>query len=182
MTAIRIAVLSTLLAVCGSSQALAKEKKPTRSTQSADEDTAASKRLTLVERSSPKGFSIKVPENATATQDQWSSTYKLLLPAEAAPVTVTVTPETLDELTPITHLDKAVEFLSSKRSGPRKPTPSEQRELPNGYLVVFGPDYDIHAVHVIRNGKEVQVQAHCTGPSARLAELKEMCLSVKATK
>ena len=90
--------------------------------------------------------------------------------------------ETLDELTPITSLDKAVEAVLAARPRGMTATVSEQKELPRGYLVVIGPEYDTYAVNVIRNGKEVQVKAHCTGPSSRLEEIKELCLSVKPTK
>ncbi|MDY7227717.1 hypothetical protein [Hyalangium rubrum] len=178
MTSLRAVVLSSLLCLSYAPSALAKEKKPSGGAKPSE-----TKRLELVERSSTRGFAIKVPSEATGTQDDWSMTYKTLVAPDSTPINVVVSVESLDEFTPVTNLDKAVESITSKRRpGALKPPVSEQRELPNGYLVVLGPQYDTHAVHVIRNGKEVQVKADCTGPSSRLEALKEMCLSVKPTK
>ena len=129
-----------------------------------------------------RGFTIKLPRDFTATQDEWSSTYKMVLAPDSAQLKAVIAVESLDELNPITSLETAVSFITSKRPPGVKTTLAEQQEIPRGYLVVIGPDYDIFTVHVIRNGKEAQVRAQCSGPGSRLKELKEMCLSVKPSK
>jgi hypothetical protein len=175
-----VIVLSALLCVLATHQAFAKEKKPSGSTAAARSRTA--KRTALEERSDPKGFTIKVPVHATEKRDEWSTVYSASLLPDAALINVTVKVETLDELTAVTSLEKAVEAVLSSRPRGMTATISEQKELPGGYLVVVGPVYDVYAVDVIRNGKDAQVRAHCSGPTSRLQELKDICLSVKPTK
>ncbi|HYH99903.1 hypothetical protein [Hyalangium sp.] len=182
MTSVRAIVFCPLLTVLVATAAIAKEKKPTGSTRSSSSKSSAGKRPQLEERSDPKGFTLKVPGTTTEKRDDWTTTYSARLLPDGALVKATVTVDVLDELTPVTNLDKAVEAVLAARPRGMQATLSEQRELPNGYLVIIGPEYDTYAVTVIRNGKEVQVKAHCTGPSSRLEELKEMCLSVKPTK
>jgi hypothetical protein len=179
MTSTRAVVLSTLLCLCVAPSADAREKKPTGSAKASK---SADKGPEWVERSDPKGFTLKVPKEFTEKRDEWSTTYRVVLAPDSAQLNTVVSSEMLDELTPITSLEKAVEFITSKRPGGVKTTVAEQQEIPKGYLVVIGPDYDIYTVHVIRNGKEVQVKAQCSGPGTRLKELKEMCLSLKPTK
>jgi hypothetical protein len=180
---IQATVLSTLLFVLIAAAADAKEKKPTGSAKPpAAGKSRAPKRSPLVERSDPKGFTLKVPAEATEQRDEWSTSYSARLPPDSTLIKATVTVETLDELTPITSLDKAVEAVQAARPRGMRAAVSEQRELPKGYLVIIGPEYGTYAVDVIRNGKEVQVKAHCTGPASHLEEIKEMCLSVKPTK
>ncbi len=184
MSSIRAMVLSTLLSVLIAPPALAKEKKPTKSAgHSSAAKASAAKHLQWVEKSDPKGFTLKVPGEASEKRDEWSTSYAVLLATDSAQLNATVKVETLDELTPVNSLDKAVAAAVSAR--PRGSPPaniSEQREVPGGYLVVIGPDYDTYAVDVTRNGKEIQVKAHCTGPGSHLEDLKAMCLSVKPTK
>jgi hypothetical protein len=183
MTSLRAAVLATLLCVGLATPAAAKEKKPTGSTKPAPAaKPAAEKGPQWVEKSDPKGFTIKVPREFTEKRDEWSTSYSVLLAPDSAQLNTVVSVEMLDELTPVTSLEKAVSFITSKRPGGVKTTVAEQKEVPNGYLVIIGPDYDIYSVHVIRNGQETQVKAQCSGPGTRLRELKEMCLSVKPTK
>ncbi|MFL5349393.1 MAG: hypothetical protein ACJ8AT_31720 [Hyalangium sp.] len=184
MTSIRTMVLSTLLCVLLAPPAIAKEKKPTKSAGHASASKAsAAKRPQWVEKSDPKGFTLKVPGEATEKRDEWSTSYAVLLAADSEKLNATVRVETLDELTPVTTVDKAVEAaLSQRPRGGPPPNITEQREVPGGFLVVIGPDYDTYAVDVTRNGKEIQAKAHCTGPSSHLEELKAMCLSVKPTK
>jgi hypothetical protein len=183
MTFVRAVVLSTLLCVWATPLALAKEKKPTGGARpTAAGKPAEENRLEWVERSDPKGFTLKVPQGATDKRDEWSTTYEIVLASDSSRLKAIVSVEALDEFTPITDLDKAVAFATTRRPGAMKATVAEQRGLPDGYLVVIGPEYDLYTVHVIRNGKEVQVKAQCSGPSARLRELKELCLSVKPTK
>lgn len=183
MTSIRAVVLSTLLCVWAASPALAKEKKPTGSARPAAAGKPAEEnRLEWVERSDPRGFTLKVPQGTTDKRDEWSTTYQTILAADSSRLKAVVSVEALDEFTPITDLDKAVTFASTRRPGAIRATVAEQRTLPDGYLVVIGPDYDLYTVHVIRNGKEVQVKAQCSGPGARLKELKALCLSMKPTK
>ncbi|HVG59447.1 MAG TPA: hypothetical protein VNA24_12895 [Hyalangium sp.] len=177
----QIILLGTLLSVLAP-QAIAKEKKPSKSTSASSSKSRAAKGTALEERSDPKGFTIKVPLTSTEKRDEWSTTYSANLLPDGAVLTVTVKVETLDELTPITSLDKAVEAVLAARTRGLTGTVSEQKELPNGYLVIIGPEYDTYAVDVIRNGKEVQVKAHCTGPASRLEELKGICLSLKPSK
>lgn len=184
MTSIRAIVLSTLLSVLVATPATAKEKNSTKSAGHAPASKSTARRgAPLVEKSDPKGFTLKVPGEATEKRDEWSTSYAVLLSADSAQLNATIKVETLDELTPINSLDKAVEaVLSARPRGSPKGNISEQREVPGGWLVVIGPDYDTYAVDVTRNGKEVQVKAHCTGPSSHLKELKDLCLSVKPTK
>jgi hypothetical protein len=183
MSSLRAGVLSTLLCVCVATPAAAREKKPSGSTRSSTAGKpAAEKSPPSVEKSDPKGFTLKVPREFTEKRDEWSTSYRVVLAPDSAQLNAVISVEMLDELTPITSLDKAVESITSKRPGGVKTTLAEQREVPNGYLVIIGPDYDFYTVHVIRNGKEVQVQAQCSGPGTRLKELKELCLSVKPTK
>ncbi|PTL75482.1 hypothetical protein [Vitiosangium sp. GDMCC 1.1324] len=180
MTSIRAIVLSTLLPVLVATPAAAKEKKPTKSAAS---KSTAGRSTPAVERSDPKGFTINVPGEVTEKRDEWSTSYATLLSADSVKLNATIKVVTLDELTPDTNLDKAVEAaLALRPQGAPKGNVTEQREVPRGYLVVIGPDYDTYSVDVTRNGKEVQVKAHCTGPGSHLKELKEMCLSVKPTK
>jgi hypothetical protein len=181
MTSARAAVLLCLLSLCVASTALAGEKKPAGKS-STSRKSSADKALQWEEQSDPKGFTLKVPREFTSKRDEWATSYRVVLPGDAAQLNTVVSVEMLDELTPITSLEKAVAFVTSKRPAGVKTTVAEQRELPNGYLVVIGPDYDIFTLHVIRNGKEVQVRAQCSGPASRLKELKELCLSVKPTK
>jgi len=181
MTSPRAAVLLSLLSLCVASTALAGEKKPSGK-PAASRKPAADKALQWEEHSDPKGFTLKVPREFTVKRDEWSTSYRVVLPQDSAQFNTVVSVEMLDELTPITSLEKAVAFVTSKRPAGVKTTVAEQQELPKGYLVVIGPDYDIFTLHVIRNGKEVQVKAHCTGPGTRLEEIKELCLSVKPTK
>ncbi|WP_224244379.1 hypothetical protein [Hyalangium gracile] len=182
MTSIRAVVLSTLLCVGVATSAAAKDKKPTGSARSSAASKSADKGPRWVEVSDPSGYTLKVPQEFTEKREEWSTSYRAVLPPDSAQLKAVVSVETLDELTPITNLEKAVESITSKRPGGVRTTIAEQRDVPSGYLVVIGPDYDIYTVHVIRNGKEVQVKAQCSGPATRLKELKEMCLSVKATK
>jgi len=183
MTSAQALVLSTLFSALLATPAAAKEKKPAGSAKTSSAGkSSAGRRSQWLERSDPKGFTLKVPADAAEKRDEWSTTFSANLPPDSALIKVTVTVEALDELTPITNLDKAVEAVLAARPRGMKATVSEQKELPNGYLVVIGPEYDTYAVDVIRNGKEVQVKAHCTGPGSRLEELKELCLSVKPTK
>jgi len=177
MKPIQALVLSTLLSALLAAPALAKEKKPSSSAK-----PGAGRRANWVEKSDPKGFTIRAPIDVSEKRDEWSTTYSATLPPDAALVKVTVSVDALDELTPITNLDKAVEAVLAARPRGMNATVSEQKELTNGYLVIIGPEYDTYAVDVIRNGKEVQVKAHCTGPGSRLEDLKELCLSVKPTK
>jgi hypothetical protein len=182
MKPVQALVLSTLLSALLAAPASAKEKKPAGSAKTSSGKSGAGRRSNWVEKTDPKGFTLKVPIDATEKRDEWSTTYSATLPPDSALIKATVAVEALDELTPITNLDKAVEAVLSARPRGMKATVSEQKELPNGYLVIIGPEYDTYAVDVIRNGKEVQVKAHCTGPGSRLEELKELCLSVKPTK
>jgi hypothetical protein len=179
MTSLRAAFLATLLSLCAAPPAAAGEKK---SRPAATRKPAADKGPPWEERSDPKGFTIKVPREYTEKRDEWSTSYRVVLAPDSAQFNTIVTVEMLDELTPITSLETAVAFITSKRPAGVKTTVAEQQEVPKGYLVVIGPDYDIYTVHVIRNGKEVQVKAQCSGPGSRLKELKEMCLSVKPSK
>jgi hypothetical protein len=178
----QIIVLGTLLSVLASPQAIAGEKKSSKSTSASASKSRAAKGPALAEKSDPRGFTIKVPPASTEKRDEWSTSYNANLLPDGAVITVTVKVETLDELTPITSLDKAVEAVLAARARGLSGTVSEQKELPNGYLVIIGPEYDTYAIDVIRNGKEVQVKAHCTGPASRLEELKVICLSLKPTK
>ncbi|HEX8703891.1 MAG TPA: hypothetical protein VF815_33980 [Myxococcaceae bacterium] len=179
MTPLRAAALTTLLSLCVAPPAAAGEKKSKPSaTRKSSEDSGPQ----WVEKSDIRGFSLKLPQGFTASQDDWSTTYKAVLPPDAAQVKAVIALESLDELNPITNMETAVSFITSKRPAGVKTTLAEQQEIPNGYLVVIGPDYDIYTVHVIRNGKEVQVRAQCSGPRSHLKELKEMCLSVKPAK
>jgi hypothetical protein len=177
----QVIVLGTLLSVLAAPLAIARDKKPSASTGAAAGKSRAAKRPTLEEKSDPKGFTIKVHPHASEKRDEWSTVYSATLP-DASVITVTVSVETLDELTPVTSLEKAVEAVLAARPRGMTATISEQKELPRGYLVIIGPEYGTYAVNVIRNGKEVQVKAHCSGPASRLEELKEICLSVKPTK
>jgi hypothetical protein len=163
-------------------QVLAKEKKSSGSTGAPAGKSRAAKRPQLEEKSDPRGFTIKVPAHATEKRDEWSTVYSASLLPDAALINATVKVETLDELTPVTSLEKAVEAVLAARPRGMTATISEQKELPRGYLVIIGPEYDTYSVTVIRNGKEVQVKAHCSGPASRLEELKEICLSMKPTK
>jgi hypothetical protein len=100
-----------------------------------------------------------------------------------AKLTAIIKVETLDEPTPTTTLDKAVEAaLAMRPRGAPQGNVTEQCEVPGGFLVVIGPDYDTYAVDVTRNGKEVQAKAHRTGQSPHLQKLRAMCLFVKPTK
>lgn len=181
MSSIRARVLSTLLCVLVATPALAKGKKPTG--HSAASRSSAAQHSQWVEKTDPKGFTLKVPGEAEEKRDEWSTSYAVPLAADSVKLHATITVEPLDELTPVKSLDKAVEAAEKNRPrGAPPPNINEQREVPGGFLVVIGPDYDTYAVDVTRNGKEVQVKAHCTGPSTHLAELKAMCLSVKPTK
>jgi hypothetical protein len=183
MKSIQALVLSTLLSALLAAPASAGEKKPAGSAKaSSSGKSGAGKRSNWVEKSDPKGFTIKAPIDATEKRDDWSTTYSAILAPDSALIKAAVTVEALDELTPITNLDKALEAVIAARPRGTKATVSEQKELPNGYLVIIGPEYDTYAVDVIRNGKEVQVKAHCTGPGSRLEDLKALCLSVKPTK
>jgi hypothetical protein len=165
------------------SPVVAKEKKPSGSGRpAAASKSAPAKGVQWEEKTDPKGFTVKVPRNSTDTRDDWSTTYAAFLAPDGARIKAVVNVEALDEFTAITSLDKAVESVMARRPGGRRAPIDEQRELPNGYLVIIGPEYDSHTVHVIRNGKEIQLKAECSGPSSRLAELKELCLSVKPTK
>lgn len=180
MTSIRAVVLGTLVSMLVATPAVAKEKKPAKS---AAGKSTASRNSSWAEKSDPKGFTIKVPGEATEKRDEWSTSYAVLLTGDAVKLNALIKVETLDELTPVNTLDKAVEAAIAQRPrGAPQPTITEQKEVPGGYLVVIGPDYDTYAVDLTRNGKEVQVKAHCTGPASHLKELKEMCLSVKPTK
>jgi len=181
MTSPRAAVLLALLSLCAAFAAHAAEKKSSGK-PAASRKSTADKRLQWEEKSDPKGFTLKVPREFTEKRDEWTTAYRVVLAPDSAQLNTVVSVEMLDELTPITSLEKAVAFVLSKRPAGVKTTIAEQQELPKGYLVVIGPDYDIFTLHVIRNGKEVQVRAQCSGPAARLKELKEMCLSVKPTK
>ncbi len=176
----QVIVLSALLCALAAHQALAKEKKSSGSTTASK--SRAAKRTALEQRSDPKGFTIKVPVHASEKRDEWSTVYSANLLPDAALINVTVKVETLDELTPVTSLETAIEAVLAARPRGMTATISEQKELPGGYLVVIGPVYDVYAVDVIRNGKDAQVRAHCSGPTSRLQDLKEMCLSVKATR
>ena len=178
----QVIVLGTLLSVLAAPLAIAKDKKRSGSTGAAAGKSRAAKRPALEEKSDPKGFTIKVPPHATEKRDEWSTVYSANMLPDAAVITVTVSVETLDELTPVTSLEKAVEAVLAARPRGMTATISEQKELPRGYLVIIGPEYGTYAVDVIRNGKEVQVKAHCSGPASRLEELKVICLSVKPTK
>jgi hypothetical protein len=184
MTSIRATVLSTLLSVLVATPAAAQEKKSTKGAGRASASKSTAGRDTpRVEKSDPRGFTLKVPGEATEKRDEWSTSYAVRLAADSTVLNATITVETLDELTPIDSLDKAAEAaLSARPRGAPKGNISEQREVPGGYLVVIGPDYGTYAVDVTRNGKEVQVRARCTGPGSHLKELKELCLSVKPTK
>jgi hypothetical protein len=183
MTSTRAVVLSTLLCVSFATSAAAREKKPTGSAKpSTAGKPGAEKSPQWVEKSDPKGFTLKVPREFTEKRDEWSTSYRVILAPDSAQLNAVVSVEMLDELTPITSLEKAVASITSKRPGGVQTTVAEQREVPNGYLVIIGPDYDIYTVHAIRNGKEVQVKAQCSGPGSRLKELQELCLSVKPTK
>jgi hypothetical protein len=173
-------VLCTLLSALLSVPASAKEKKSTG--KSSSSKSSGGKRPQWLEKSDPKGFTLKAPADVTEKRDEWTTTYSATLPPDAALLKAVVTVETLDEFTAVTNLDKAVEAVLAARPRGMQAAISEQKELPKGYLVIIGPEYDTYAVDVIRNGKEVQVKAHCTGPSARLEEIKELCLSVKPTK
>ncbi|MBN1209227.1 MAG: hypothetical protein JXB05_30495 [Myxococcaceae bacterium] len=182
MTPLRTLVLSALLFVCAATSAVAKEKKSTRSARTSAAGKSAEKGPQWVEKSDPKGFTLKVPRDSTEKRDEWSTSYAVSLAPDAARIRAVVNVEALDEFTAVTSLEKAVESILAKRPGGRTAPIEEQRELPNGYLVVIGPEYDSYAVHVIRNGKEIQLKAQCSGPSSRLAELKTLCMSVKPTK
>jgi hypothetical protein len=179
MSAPRAAVLAFLLSLCAATPADAGEKK---SKPAATRKPAADKGPQWEEKSDLKGFTIKVPREFTEKRDEWSTTYRVVLAPDSAQLNTVVSVEMLDELTPITSLETAVAFITSKRPAGVNTTIAEQQEVPNGYLVVIGPDYDIFTVHTIRNGKAVQVRAQCSGPGSRLKELKEMCLSVKPSK
>jgi hypothetical protein len=180
MTSIRAVVLGTLVSMLVATPAVAKDKKPAKSTAS---KSTASRSTSWVEKSDPKGFTIKVPGGTTEKRDEWSTSYAAVLAGDSVKLNATIKVETLDELTPVNSLDKAVEAAVALRPrGAPQATITEQKEVPGGYLVVLGPEYDTYAVDVTRNGKEVQVKAHCTGPASHLKELKEMCLSVKPTK
>jgi hypothetical protein len=184
MKSVQALVFGTLLSALLAAPAFAQEKKPKGSakTSSSSGKSSAGKQSQWLEKSDPKGFTLKAPADVTEKRDEWSTTFSATLPPDAALLKATVTVETLDEFTPVTNLDKAVEAVLAARPRGMKATVSEQKELPNGYLVIIGPEYDTYAVDVIRNGKEVQVKAHCTGPGTRLEEIKELCLSVKPTK
>jgi hypothetical protein len=181
MSALRAAVLVSLLSLCAAPPAAAGEKK-SKPAATRKPSAAADKGPQWEEKSDPKGFTIKVPHEFTEKRDEWSTTYRVVLAPDSAQLNTVVSVEMLDELTPITSLEKAVAFITSKRPAGVNTTIAEQQEVPNGYLVVVGPDYDIFTVHTIRNGKEVQVRAQCSGPRTRLKELKEMCLSVKPSR
>ncbi len=179
MTSLRAAVLLPLLSLCTTAPVEAGEKK---SKSAATRKSSEGEGVQWQEKSDTKGFSLKLPGDFTATQDEWSSTYRAVLPPDSAQLKAVVAVEMLDELNPITSLETAVAFITSKRPGGVNTTLAEQQEIPKGYLVIIGPDYDIYTVHVIRNGKEMQVRAQCSGPGSRLKELKAMCLSVKPSK
>ena len=181
MPSIRTRVLSTLLCVLVATPALAKGKKSTG--HAASNKASAEKHSNWVERSDPKGFTIKLPGVAEEKRDEWSTSYAVPLAEDAVKLHATINVEPLDELTPVKSLDKAVEAaIKNRPRGAPPPNVAEQREVPGGFLVVIGPDYDTYAVDVTRNGKELQLKAHCAGPSSHLNELKAMCLSVKPTK
>jgi hypothetical protein len=183
MKSVQALVLSPLLFALLAVPASAKEKKSTGSAKgSSSGKSSGGKHAQWMERSDPKGFTIKAPADASEKRDEWSTTYAATLPPDASLLKATVTVETLDEFTAVTNLEKAVESVLAARPRGMQATISEQKDLPNGYLVVIGPEYDTYSVDVIRNGKEVQVKAHCTGPSSRLEEIKAMCLSMKPAK
>ncbi|KFE66517.1 hypothetical protein [Hyalangium minutum] len=182
MKSVQALVLTTLLSALLAVPASAKEKKSTGSAKTSSSGKSGGRQGTWMERSDAKGYTIKMPADATEKRDEWTTTYVATLPPDAALIKTSVSVEMLDEFTAVTNLDKAVEAVLAARPRGMQASISEQKELPNGYLVVIGPEYDTYAVDVIRNGKEVQVKAHCTGPSSRLDELKELCLSVKPTK
>ena len=180
MSALRAAALVSLLSLCAAAPAAAGEKKSKPA--ATRKQPAADKGPQWEEKSDPKGFTLKVPREFTEKRDEWTTTYRVVLAPDSAQLNTVVSVEMLDELTPITSLEKAVAFITSKRPAGVRTTVAEQQDVPNGYLVVIGPDYDIFTVHTIRNGKAVQVRAQCSGPGSRLKELKEMCLSVKPSK
>lgn len=182
MKSVQALVLATLLSALLAVPASAKEKKSTGSAKTSSSGKSGGRQGTWMERSDPKGYTIKMPADVTEKRDEWTTTYVATLPPDASLIKTSVSVEMLDEFTAVTNLDKAVEAVLAARPRGMQAAISEQKELPNGYLVVIGPEYDTYAVDVIRNGKEVQVKAHCTGPSSRLDELKELCLSVKPTK
>lgn len=182
MKSVQALVLSPLLFALLAVPASAKEKKSTGSTKTSSGKSGGGKHAQWLERSDPKGFTIKTPADASEKRDEWSTTYVATLPPDASLLKASVTVETLDEFTAVTNLEKAVEAVLAARPRGMQATISEQKDLPNGYLVVIGPEYDTYAVDVIRNGKEVQVKAHCTGPSSRLEEIKALCLSMKPAK
>lgn len=183
MKSVHALALSPLLFALIAVPAFAKEKKSTGSSKSSSSSkSGGGKHAQWLERSDPKGFTIKMPADASEKRDDWTTTYSATLPPDSSLVKTTVTVETLDEFTAVTNLDKAVEAVLAARPRGMQATIDDQRELPNGYLVIIGPEYDTYSVTVIRNGKEVQVKAHCTGPSSRLDDLKALCLSVRPTK
>lgn len=182
MKSVQALVLSPLLFALLAVPASAKERKSTGSTKTSSGKQGGGKQSQWLERSDPKGFTIKAPADAQEKRDEWSTTYVATLPPDASLLKATVAVETLDEFTAVTNLEKAVEAVLAARPRGMQATVSEQKDLPNGYLVVIGPEYDTYAVDVIRNGKEVQVKAHCTGPSSRLEEIKALCLSMKPAK
>lgn len=183
MKSVQALVLTALLSALLAVPASAKEKKPSGSAKSSSSSKSGGGRQdTWMERSDPKGYTIKMPADVTEKRDEWTTTYVATLPPDAALIKTSVSVEMLDEFTAVTNLDKAVEAVLAARPRGMQAAISEQKELPNGYLVIIGPEYDTYAVDVIRNGKEVQVKAHCTGPSSRLDEIKALCLSVKPTK
>jgi len=181
MSALRAAVLLVLLSLCAAPPAAAGEKK-SKPAATRKPAAAPDKGPQWEEKSDPKGFTIKVPRGFTEKRDEWHTTYRVVLAPDSAILNTVVTVEMLDELTPITSLETAIAFITSKRPAGVNTTIAEQQQVPNGYLVVVGPDYDIYTVHTIRDGKEVQVRTQCSGPGTRLKELKEMCLSVKPSK
>lgn len=183
MKSVQSLVLSPLIFALLALPAFAKEKKSTGSTKtSSSSKSGGGKHSQWLERSDPKGFTIKMPADASEKRDDWSTTYSATLPPDSALLKTTVTVETLDEFTAVTNLDKAVEAVLAARPRGMQAVINEQKALPNGYLVIIGPEYDTYSVDVIRNGKEVQVKAHCTGPSSRLEEIKALCLSMKPSK
>ena len=175
-------MLSPLLFALLAVPASAKEKKSTGSTKTSSSGKSGggsrASGWSGPTRRASRSRRPRTPRRA----DQRSTTFVATLPPDASLLKATVTVETLDEFTAVTNLEKAVEAVLAARPRGMQATISEQKDLPNGYLVVIGPEYDTYAVDVIRNGKEVQVKAHCTGPSSRLEEIKALCLSMKPAK
>jgi hypothetical protein len=184
MSSTRAFLLCCCLCLGVALPASAKDKKAAGGAKPSTAGKSASPpRLQLEEKSDTKGFTIKVPSQVDVKGDEWSTTYKGLLPPDFAQFSATVTIESLDEFTPVTNLDKAVEAVINRRpKGGPVAVVAEQKVVPNGYMVVIGPDYGVYSVDVIRNGKEIQVKAHCSGPGSHMDDLKQICLSVKPSK